>query len=257
MTNKNLKKDLLRKLSITQQGLSYRVQKLKKTYSITTEDATYIIAQKEGITLDKYLKKVEIDRVREIMRDILPSGGNINLNNKRLSTKMKLKESIHISSVGNIKTKGLFLPETKIKEAKNMAQVYPVLYVLENSIRGVVGKTMSDKYGKDWWDLKVKKPLKEKISDRMKDEKRSSWHQRRGSTPLDYTDLKDLESLVRGFKDDFVPNVISELGWFETFIDEVNRSRRVVAHMNPLSVDNIKMLEIYLKRWSKQIKDKV
>jgi hypothetical protein len=72
MTNRKLRKALLDQHGISPQLLSYRVQKIKKKYSMTTEDATYVIAQQEGIILDKYLDKDTVDRIRDIMYRISP-----------------------------------------------------------------------------------------------------------------------------------------------------------------------------------------
>jgi hypothetical protein len=42
------------------------------------------------------------------------------------------------------------LPEAKLAEAREMAAVYPMLYVIENSMRELIRRVLSAKYGQDW-----------------------------------------------------------------------------------------------------------
>ena len=70
MTNRELRTALLNKLKITQQALSLRVKKIKSRNPMTTEEATYLIAHREGIILDKYLDKEAVANIRRIQQDI-------------------------------------------------------------------------------------------------------------------------------------------------------------------------------------------
>jgi len=144
MTNRKLREVLLKKLGGTRQALSQRAQKLKEQYAMTTEDATYVIAQKEGIILDKYLDKETIDRVRSLLQDI--SISHVSLQPSPKVTRVRKesgKEERIIIVCKEFKTTGPVLPKNKILEAKEMAAIYPLLYVLENSIREVIDRIMT------------------------------------------------------------------------------------------------------------------
>ncbi|HUG63904.1 MAG TPA: hypothetical protein VMK83_01670 [Gaiellaceae bacterium] len=44
--------------------------------------------------------------------------------------------------------------------------------------------------------------------------------------------------------------------WFQELVNEVNVSRRVAAHMNPLELDDVKNVEAAFRKWSKVLKAK-
>jgi len=155
------------------------------------------------------------------------------------------------------KAKDPILPDSKLREAKEMAAIYPLLYVLENSIREVIKRVMKEKHGDEWWQDRLTdgkaKNVKDKAASRMKTETRNKWHQRRGSHPVDYVELEDLETIVRSNEVDFFPNVLSDKEWFRQFMRELVASRNVVCHMNPLDKTNIQDLKVKVARWNKQI----
>jgi len=90
----------------------------------------------------------------------------------------------------------------------------------------------------------------------MADEKKNSWHQRRGARPIDYLDLNQLPALMRKIEKEVVPNIIPSLQWFDQLIEEVYKSRCVVCHMNPLDEVNIQAIKVRLIHWQNQISAK-
>src|SRR5688572_6142612 len=64
-TNRKLRADLLDKLGITSQALSQRRQRLQKKVAMPTDIATYVIAHREGMRIDRYLDSETIARVNE------------------------------------------------------------------------------------------------------------------------------------------------------------------------------------------------
>lgn len=258
MTNRQLRKALLEKLKVTPQALSQRVQGLKRQYAITTEDATYIIAQREGIILDKYLDRDTVNHVRGIIQQITHITQDTTLIAKlaRKGKRDTEKKQLVIVFPKEFTVADPVLEKRKLLEAGDMAAIYPLLYVLENSIREVIDRLMTNRYGSNWWDSKAPKGLKDTVSKRMSDEKRNSWHQRRGARPIDYLDLEQLPALVRQIQEDAVPNIISSIEWFTQFIDEVYKSRCVVCHMNPLDAINIKAVKLRFTQWQRQIAGK-
>ena len=255
MTNKKLKQALLKKLDITPQALSQRVQKLKKHHAVTTEEATYVIAQQEGLILDRYLGMEAVRQIRELMQHISPAvqpaaRGRASAQPKRADR--SAKSAIPVPR--EIELADQMLSQERVSHARRMTSVYPLLYVLENSIREVIDEIMTSEYGSDWWDSQAPKGLREQVAKRMADETRHSWHQRRGARPIDYLDLDQLPAQMRKLQKQVVPNVIPSLEWFNALIEEVYRSRCVVCHMNPLDQDNLNALKVRFRQWHKQMR---
>jgi len=222
---------------------------------MTTEEATYVIAQQQGIILDKYLNKETINHVRALLQDISPAVQVSPLVSKTTrKRKAELEGEQKVIQIGKeFRVTDPILPQKKVSEAKEMAAIYPLLYILENSIREVIDRLMISRYGKGWWDSQAPKSLRDKVSKRMADESRNAWHQRRGDRPIDYLNLDQLPSLMRKIEKEVVPNIISSLDWFTQLIEEVYKSRCVVCHMNPLDKDNIQAVKLRFTQWEKQI----
>lgn len=258
MTNRQLRKALLEKLGFTPQALSQRVQKLKTQYAMTTEDATYVIAQREGIILDKYLDKDTVDRVRSLLQHI--SAPIQALPPVTRATRRGKEEPGVVQRVivigKEFKITDPILQQKKILEAKEMASIYPLLYILENSIREVIDRVMTSRHGDNWWDSEAPKSLRDTVSKRMADERRNAWHQRRGVRPIDYLDLYQLPALMRKIQKEVEPDIIPSLEWFTQLVEEVYKSRCVVCHMNPLDRDNIQLVKLRFAQWQKLISDK-
>ena len=257
MTNRQLRKALLEKLDVSPQALSQRVQGLKRQYAITTEDATYIIAQREGIILDKYLDKGTVNHVRGIIQQITHITQDTTAIAKlaRKGKRGAEKKQLVVVFPKEFTVTDPILEQRKLLEARDMAAIYPLLYVLENSIREVIDRLMTDRHGSNWWDSKAGK-LKDKVNERMSDEKKNSWHQRRGARPIDYLDLAQLPALVRQIQKDIVPDIIPSIEWFTQFVDEVYKSRCVVCHMNPLDSTNVGAVKLRFTQWQRQIAEK-
>lgn len=151
------------------------------------------------------------------------------------------------------------LDAEKLAEAKEMAELYPILYVLENSMREVVKRVMHTTYGHDWWDTQLQtgklKTVHQTATGRMTTESRQRWHQRRGGHPVYYIGLDDLGSIITGKQDAFFNNMLAtDIDWFKHFMKELEPSRNVLCHMNPLSKTNVKDLSIKLERWEALVK---
>lgn len=251
MTNKQLKEALLKKLQITSQALWQRCQKLKIQVPMTTEDATYIIAQRNGITLDKYLDEETLNKVRNLLQRTTMPSQSLQESHGKISKSVSRQYVVKIGK--NFQLTDPLLPRKKITEAKEMADVYPLIYILENSIRELIDRVMTAQFDNNWWNSQASKHLRKDVSDRMADDKKNSWHQRRGARPIDYLDLKDLPRLMRKIEKIVVPDIIPSMEWFSQLVDEVYKSRCVVCHMNPLDKNNIQAVQVRFNHWQKQI----
>ena len=254
MTNKQLRKALLEKLGTTPQALSQRVQKLKRRYAVTTEEATYVIAQQQRVILSKYLDKETIKHVRVVLQQISPLVQTLPFASK--ATRQRREESRSEQRVIQLgkefKVTDPILPQKKILEAKEMATIYPFLYILENSVREAIDHVMTSRHGDDWWDCEAPERLRDTVARRMADEEKNSWHQKRGARPIDYLDLNQLPALMGKIEKEVVPSIIPSLEWFTQLVEEVYKSRCVVCHMNPLDKDNTKAVKLRFAQWEKQ-----
>ncbi len=255
MTNRQLRRALLEKLGITPQALSQRVQKLKRNYALTTEEATYIIAQQEGIILAEYLDRETLNHVRGIMQQIthITQGSTTIAKLARKGKREREKRPIAIVFPKEFTVTDPILKEKSLLEARDMAAIYPLLYVLENSIREVIDRFMRHRHGDNWWNTEAPRRLRDTVSDRMSDEQKNSWHQRRGARPIDYLDLNQLPALMRKIEREIVPDITPSLEWLTQLIEEVYKSRCVICHMNPLDRDNVEAVKLRFRQWQKQI----
>jgi hypothetical protein len=252
MINRRLKQDLLKKLGITPQALSQRAERIKKSMPMTTEEATYVLAHRIGLKLDRYLDADTMNKLRPIVSYQEPNATIPTIKNKR-----EIAKEYHVTISGVFKGSDPLLDGLKLNEAKSMASIYPLLYVLENSIRQFICLIMDKEVGQDWLENEVPKELKKDVADRMKDENVNAWHQRRGAHPIDYLDLKDLPRLISKRVNKIAPKIIPSYEWFAQMIKEVYLSRCVLCHMNPLDNDSIDSVKLRFKQWQKQIKGKI
>lgn len=255
MINKELKNALLRTLNISPQALSQQCQGLKKRIPMTTEEAVYVIAQNNNIILDKYLDKEAVEHVRVLYQQVIPTTQHKVIRKQGKDKDITIKQRIF--KIGkDITFSDPILPQKKAQEAIEMADVYPLIYVLENSAREFIDKVMTAQYGKNWWDLQAPEPLKKNVKKRMSDDEKNSWHQRRGARPIDYLDLRDLPNLMEIIESFVAPDIIPSAKWFRQLIEEAYKSRCVICHMNPLDKNNIKAVEVQFNYWEKQIGEK-
>jgi hypothetical protein len=251
-TNKALREALLKKMSWTKQALSARVQKKKKAVPMSTEDAVYLIAHECGLKVDKYLGKEEVARVRGLHSQSAP----VVVHTHRPTRKVITHREIRLSS--DFKEEAPLLSASKIQEAKEMAAVFPFLHVLENSMRELIKRVMHKKYGEKWWDNeltsgKLKGVHQTAASRTATQDKKHFWHQRRGSHPIDYVDLGHLGDIISGKADDFFPSIIPQREFLESMMRELEPSRNVVCHMNPLEKGNVHDVKSWLRKWSNTI----
>jgi hypothetical protein len=257
MVNKELKKALLSKLHVSRQAIDQRIEKIQ--IPMTTEDAWCVIAQQEGIPLKKYLDKEEVERIRQVYTQYMGQhqGKNTPESLPIASRSKRNSENRTVFISAEFKESDPLLPAKILSEAKEMAAVFPLLYVLENSIREFIIRIAKAKIGLDWWDRIASKTLKTTVGGRMVDEKRNSWHQRRGATPVHYLDLNELSGLLHHIEPHTIPDILPTLRWIQELIDEVYKSRCVLCHMNPLEKTSIDSVRLRFTQWQRQMKEKV
>lgn len=252
ITNPALKAALLAKLGVSAQRLSQLVGERKAELPMTTADAVYTIAHEKGIDVSRYLDKEETAHVRVLAAQLRAGAPP-----PRPATRPARRRAA--AAVVSISPRVKDLPgltRARAVEAKEMAEVYPLLYVFENSARDIIERVLSTALGPDWWEKAVSTRLQKDAENRKSDEAKEPWHGRRGARPIDYVDLPDLASIVKGGKAWPYFEAITlfpRATWFEELVSDMNVSRRVVAHMNPLAKDDIRHIEATFRKWQRQL----
>lgn len=256
-TNAAVKKALLAKLDVTPQRLSQIAKKRKAELPMSTEQAVYTLAHENGVDLSKYLGREETADVRTLVSQ-LRSGQRSDApatNGKRTTTRPAPKP-VAVSFVGLKLGEIPGLKASHAKEAKAMAdRVYPRMYLFENSVRDLIERVLSAKYGKDWWNVAVPLKVRETADQFKIEEKKDTWHGKRGRRDLDYLLLTQLWKIIKHKWKDFEPLFPQGQHWVQSLIEnDMNVSRRVIAHMNALEEDDIKGLEASFSKWVKHLK---
>jgi len=250
-----LRKALIEKTGWSPFALSRRVNAVKKRLPMKTKVAQAIVAHEAGVRPDRFLDGDDLDGVQQTIAKLAkaPTTGAGDGNGKRPPRAKIPAARVFSFSAFKLKTKDPFLGKEKYAEAVEMAKAYPLLYVLENSIRTVIKGAMEARYGSDWWNTELTSAkaweLKNKVNERLKKEEQQSWHQRRGAHPIDYVDLGDLLTIARAKPNLFFPRVLGEEKWFEGLIGETSPSRNVLCHMNPLADHNVDAVSLRVTHW--------
>lgn len=257
-TNRELRTALMAQEKLTQQGLSKRVQKKIKQLPMSTTEATYLLAHEAGIKIHKYLSPAEVEKVRQLHAQLgqigTPQVQRPSVNGSTRRSASSGPREIRIGQ-SNRFTSAMLSP-TKLSELKEMSELYPVFYMLENSMREVINRVMRAQFGTNWWDTELVsgklKGVHKKAADRMQTETtKHRWHQRRGARPIDYVDIGDLGDIIVGKQAVFLPNILGvDVNWFiHNFMSELEPSRNVVCHMNPLLRTNADVVKTKQIRW--------
>lgn len=148
------------------------------------------------------------------------------------------------------------LPSNLTAHAKKMSNVYPFFYVFENLLRYVIMSTLKKKYGKNWWNVAtISKDIRDEVERRKKAEGRDRWVGKRGSHKIFYTDLGDLGLIINSNYTDF-KEIFPNLTWIKSRVDDLEKSRNILAHNNPLPSNEMKRIRIYLKDLQNQLAGK-
>ena len=133
-----------------------------------------------------------------------------------------------------------------------MSRVYPYIYLFENSVRYLIKEILGRKYGDNWWEEKAPTATKREVMKRIAREDVHRWHAKRGAHPIFYSDMHDLYSIiVKNWKD--FKDLFPDQTWIKSRVEEIELSRDIIAHNNPLPDDEITRLKLDLKAWVKQI----
>ncbi len=199
---------------------------------LTPSAAAHIFAQRHGVSVFRYLDE-----------DDKKSLKNYNLSPSLTQTR---------SAKSSLKTRKrpLDLPydQKLVKEAEKNMEIYPYVYILENSIR----KLILDKFKgiSNWWSNPkiVKQDIQDYAKKIQEAEKKHKWIGKRGTHPIYYIGLDHLYKIIEmNYNPHF--KAMFDLSNIRTWINECVPIRNLVAHNVPTQKterDNIKIRTHYI-----------
>jgi hypothetical protein len=252
MIPREIRNALMEKTGKTIRRIYQMIQEKKKEYkyTISKEMAAYILAAEKGIDISKILPEEELAKLRELRISEAP----IIKKERKVPEQKRAPQQIVIDIAKEFRIVDPFLPKKLITEAIEMAKIYPIIYLFENSVRNLIRTVLGKKYGANWWDIKVPQRVKREVAKRTKKEKKNRWHGKRGAHEIFYTTIGELESIIVTNWLDF-RNVFPNEAWIKSRIDEIEISRNIIAHNNPLSDRDIGRLKLYYEDWIRQVKE--
>ena len=133
-----------------------------------------------------------------------------------------------------------------------MAELYPKMYVFENSIRTVINRMMTAKHGPDWWSKRVSTGVKNKVQGRKEKEAKAPWHGTRGTHDIYYSDFADLKDiLVKNWAE--FEGMFPNQAWITVKLEELEPARNTLAHHNPVPTKEQTRFDVYFDDWAKLI----
>lgn len=250
-----IREQLMHKLGCDKpQALNPRVGKVAKELAVSAEDAMYVLAHENKINISR-LDAATLERVRGHLarRDVihpLPSQLNKPPREAGRRSQGATPRVVNIK-IGNVAVSGVPCMGASIAhDARQVAQdAYVKIFLIENSAREMITRVMSAAHGSTWWSSNTKTTIQTKAAKYAANELKNAWHAPRGTDPIQFIDLSDLVAIVDGNWTDFAA-IFPKPEWFGNFIDELNVTRRVVAHMNIVDKSAYTLIDAAFLKWT-------
>lgn len=247
----NLIKKLASKLKKPEKYIKEQISKKAARNNVSSQAFLVRWLRDEGVGCQTYFNKLNSTVQSQISELAQRSVGA-----KRNIIKKVINQRIFQVKNTNITPQGKLINSTMINDANKNANLYPELYLFENSLREFIKAVLSKKYGSNWWDTQVKKEIRDKVEGRMRKEALNPWHGKRGIHPLNCTDLSDLTNILRNHQAEFAiffKGVTGRLTWLTQKLDEIYLTRNNIAHSSPLKSQDINRFHTYFCDWYSQI----
>jgi hypothetical protein len=134
-------------------------------------------------------------------------------------------------------------------EARRMAAFYELLFCFENSVRELIEDRLKEAYSVErWWSDGVPESIRKEAERLQEREKKTPWHGPRGGTLLAFVDFPVLGGIIVERWEHF-EDLLGKPAWIENLFDEMNQSRRAIAHTGVLSQHDVERLELRIRDW--------
>lgn len=136
--------------------------------------------------------------------------------------------------------------------AEKMAYVYGIFHCFENLVRELVSQRLEERKGLGWWDSSVPENVKKRVAQKREDIEKNKWHEAVNQRDIDLTLFGDLALIMMKEWSEF-DELFPGQSWIKQRLDELERSRNVIAHANLLPDAEIDRIERYLDDWLRQV----
>jgi Swt1-like HEPN len=138
-------------------------------------------------------------------------------------------------------------------EAQRMARTYELLFCFENSVRELIEERLKEAYSVEtWWTEGVPGDIR-KGAERLEDkEAQVPWHGPRGGSRLAFVDFPILSRIITEAFEHF-EDLLGRPSWVESVFDEMNQSRRAIAHTGVLDEYDVERMELRVRDWLRAV----
>lgn len=143
-----------------------------------------------------------------------------------------------------------FLDPVLLVEAQRMSVVYAAVHAFENSIRAMVTKAMTEKFGPTWWE-KVPERIQKTSKSRMEEDAKFRWHGARGSREINYCDFGDIASIIVTNWPVF-EDVLGNMEWAKGILNTLEKSRNIVMHGGSVGREDLERIGMNIRDWIRQ-----
>jgi hypothetical protein len=202
--------------------------------------AVIALAAENGLNINKYASEEDLVAIRGA-RSTLPSKSLPDAPSSSKSSGRKPKLDAGFPDP--------FVDASVVNAGHRNAELYPIVYIFENSVRNVVSIVMQSAFGDDWWEQKVKDTTQRSVQIRQSEEKQYPWHSQRGAAPIFYTDISDLRTIMNTYNKEF-KKAFGKIPRVELWIEEIEKTRNILAHNNPVAKKDRDRLTVFARDWS-------
>jgi Swt1-like HEPN len=244
------------------EAVRQRRAKLQNLVSMPNDIATYVVAQREGVPIHRFLDTDSLTTVasfdeklaaKEVGATPAPAPKRSTQRTRRVERPAAVELRLD-----NVRVPAGVLSAKHMREAERMAKtVYPLLYAFENSAREFIDGYLTATYGPDWWDDPkiVSHNVREAVEISRRAEAENRTHAARNARPIYYTTFGHLVLIVQSEKGAkvFKRPLFPRHTWFPELVKASEHTRNIVAHMNPLQPGDIRRLQVDFEDWLNQI----
>ncbi|MCE7743503.1 MAG: hypothetical protein GPJ52_00045 [Candidatus Heimdallarchaeota archaeon] len=249
---------IMKELEISKQTLTKRIAKVKREcpISLDTEYATYLYAKQEKISLDilppekrdklnEEIGKIKNYETSQPITTLSETSTLKSIPQKKTATKRKKKGAIF--NIEGIDYEIPFMPNSRLIDAKEMAEFYYYLYVFENSLRFQIIEIMKGQYGNNWWEDKIDETYRN-YANRLKEKEKQTRMFKDEPHLIFYTLTWHLIETIKTYWEDF-EDLYGSLESIEFFCNPIMQLRNPIAHNNVLSDEEKTAFINLVKKW--------
>ncbi len=245
MSKELINKILKKKSNIKEPGLQVTLTRIKKRLDLKSIDQAACFYIKKN-NLDINVSSIIDDVTRKAVQDEFAPDKSASPSPK-VSIRKKSQKPLP-------KSDDPFIDNQIFNAANSNAEIYPIIYLFENSVRNFVVAVMKKYFKENWWGDRVEKAntkIHSNVTIRKLAEKEAPWHSSRGADPIFFTDIEDLKKIINSNSNEFRQILGGKFDHLAVWIEEIEKTRNILAHNNPVTKKDRDRLLLYAHDWSK------